>query len=414
MKIKNINIAALVLAISSTFSAHASTDFFGYARAGLHVSPDGQKGNGHPDYIRAEGAPNKYRLGNEDDWAELGVRHDLYEEGTERAEIGFMLGTWHNPETRSNSFTIMQAWGQMYGILGSEKTSLWAGQRYTRNIADDMLDFKYWDNSGRGFGLRDIEAGDVLIDFATVYNNVAYTDYQDESKTRRSAVVMPEFRVHGIDFLNGNLTLGVNYAVVVDDTDIKEHVGEGNYDRDGYMFTVNHKSNIAGAYNIFTVQMNGGIGVGGWHDGEGELLNLTTPGTSYRIMNHGFCTINESWGCQYSLAYENISMDDANDDGKDWFAVGIRPKYSWNQYMQTEVELGYQLVNSERYDDSNSSWKATLAQKFQLGTVPHIRFYATYAEAETNWQEVSFGKHSSEENTAIDSWTFGVQFEAWW
>ncbi len=87
MKIKNINIAVLALAIGSSFSAHASTDFFGYARAGLHVSPDGQKGNGHPDYIRAEGAPNKYRLGNEDDWAELGIRHDLYEEGTERAEI---------------------------------------------------------------------------------------------------------------------------------------------------------------------------------------------------------------------------------------------------------------------------------------------------------------------------------------
>jgi maltoporin len=386
----------------------------------LHVSPDASKGNGHPGYISAEGAPNKYRLGNEDDWAELGVRHDLYDNDNERAEIGFMMGTWHNPETRSNSFTIMQAWGQLYGIGGSDKTSLWAGQRYTRNIADDMLDFKYWDNSGRGFGFRDIEAGNVLIDFATVYNNVSYDADKSDSNgdpytdTHRSAVLMPEFRVHGIDFLGGNLTLGVNYAVIVDDTDVKEYVGAGNYGRDGYMFTANHKANIGNAYNIFTVQMNGGIGVGGWHDGEGELLNLTTPGNSYRIMNHGFCSMGDNWDCQYSLAYENISMDDANHDGKDWFAAGIRPKYNWNKYLQTEVELGYQVANSEKYDESNSSWKATLAQKVHLGQVPHIRFYATYAEAETNWREASFGKHTTGSNSAIDTWTFGVQFEAWW
>ncbi|MEZ9707592.1 carbohydrate porin [Vibrio breoganii] len=414
MKTNFVNKSLIALAVCFSFGAQASTDFFGYARAGMHVSPDGEKGNGHPDYIRAEGAPNKYRLGNEDDWAELGVRHDLYENGPERAEIGFMMGTWHNPETRSNSFTIMQAWGQMYGILGSDKTSIWAGQRYTRNIADDMLDFKYWDNSGRGFGLRDIEAGSVLMDFATVYNNVAYDDVNNPDSTRRSAVLMPEFRVHGIDFLGGNLTLGANYAYIIDDTDIKKHVGAGNYDRDGYMFTVNHKASFAGTYNIFTVQMNGGIGVGGWHDGEGELLNLTTPGTSYRIMNHGFCTINEDWSCQYSLAYENISMDNASDDGKDWFAAGIRPKYNWNKYLQTEVELGYQLVNSDRFDDSNTSWKATLSQKVHFGTVPHIRFYATYAESETNWEEQSFGKHVATQSKEMDSWTFGVQFEAWW
>ncbi len=413
MKINSLNKIFIVATITFSFASQASTDFFGYARAGMHVSPNGQQGNGHPDYIRAEGAPNKYRMGNEDDWAELGVRHDLYEQGSERAEVGFMMGSWHNSQTRSNSFTIMQAWGQLYGIFGSEKTSLWAGQRYTRNIADDMLDFKYWDNSGRGAGLRDIEVGNVLIDFATVYNNVNYDDFGDEDSTRNSAVIMPEFRVHGIDFLGGNLTLGVNYAYIIDDTDIKLHVGEGNYDTNGYMFTANHKANIGGAYNIFTVQINGGIGVGGWHDGLGDLLNLTTPGTSYRIMNHGFFTLNESWGGQYSLAYENISMDNGEDDGKDWFAVGIRPKYTWNKYTKTEFEFGYQHVNSEQFDDSNTSWKATIVQNVHFGTVPHIRFYATYAEADTNWEEVSFGNHSHKIEK-IDSLTVGVQFEAWW
>ncbi|MEZ8859534.1 carbohydrate porin [Vibrio sp. 10N.247.311.51] len=414
MKMNTLSTAVLFSLIGFSGGAAASTDFFGYARAGLHVSPDSSNGNGHPDYIKAEGASGRYRLGNEDDWAELGVRHDLHQEGNQRAEIGFMMGTWHNPISRSNSFTIMQAWGQLYGVMGSDITSMWAGHRYTRNLADDMLDFKHWDNTGRGVGVRDIELnesfGNSLVDLAVTYHNGDYEELGVDPDRLKSAVISPEARIHSIDFLGGNLTLGLNFAYVVDDTQLVENKGS-DAEKAGYMFTVNHKANIGPAYNIFTIQANGGIGVAGWT--QDAKVHLDAPGNSYRVLNNGFCTINDQWSCQYSIMYENVSMDDNNLSGKETLSVGVRPKYNWSSFTQTEVEVGYQQAESESNYGKNTAFKATLAQKFHFGGVPHIRIYATYADSETNWKEDGFGYHIAD-SSELDTWTFGAQFEAWW
>ena len=413
MDMKLLPTAALLSVICLSSSAIASTDFFGYARAGLHVSPDSSNGNGHPDYIKAEGASGKYRLGNEDDWAELGVRHDLYHQDNQRAEIGFMMGTWHNPISRSNSFTIMQAWGQLYGIFGSDITSMWAGHRYTRNLADDMLDFKHWDNTGRGIGIRDLELSDSfggsLIDVSVAYHNGDYNELGVDSSRLKSAVISPEARIHGIDFLGGNLTLGANFAYVVDDEQLVDNLGS-DAEKAGYMLTVNHKASIGPAWNIFTVQLNGGIGVAGWT--QDAKVHLDTPGNSYRVLNNGFCTINDRWSCQYSFMYENISLDN-NLDGKETLSVGVRPRYNWTDFTQTEVEIGYQQAESDRYSNKNTAFKSTIAQKFHFGGVPHLRIYATYADSETNWKEDSFGYHVVD-SRELDTWTFGAQFEAWW
>ncbi len=409
MKLNKIAAAIITCSIGLSFGASASTDFFGYARAGMHFSPNSQSGDGYPDYIKAEGAGGKYRLGNEDDWAELGVRHDLYEEDDQRAEIGFMMGTWHNQRTGSNSFTIMQAWGQLYGVFGSDKTSLWGGQRYTRNIDDDMLDFKFWDNSGRGAGIRDIELNNSLVDMSMVYHNYEF-DLSSGSGTGRTGIFSPEARIHSIDVLGGNLTLGVNYAGVVDDTEIVKETGK-DIEKHGYMLTLNHKGSIGPTYNIFTVQVNGGIAVSGYTSE--AKFNVEAPGTSFRIMNSGWCTISDNWSCAYSLAYENNSMDDDRQDSKEWFAVGIRPKYDWNNFTQTEFEFGYQEATSKKLDRTNSSFKATISQRFHLGAVPSIRFYATHATEDRTWKEQRFGSHVADTRD-IDSLTLGVQFDAWW
>ncbi|MBC7002406.1 carbohydrate porin [Photobacterium sp. BZF1] len=416
-----ISTAVLAALISSPTFAEESfspdLNFFGYARAGMHSSPDSESGNGHPDYIKADGANGKYRLGNEDDWAEFGLSSTVYKSGAQRAEVGIMIGTWHDAQGNfGDSFDIMQAWGQLYGVFGSDITSIWAGKRYPRGLADDMLDFKYWENVGRGFGIRDIETSrDWLVDVTWNYDNGDFDKLVDDgeggftTETGKTGVHLPEVRLHNIDFLNGKLILGANFAFVMDDTELKENVSDP--DTTGYMFTVSHSGQFGGMHNTLSLQYSGGIGVSGWTSE--DMLNIETPGQSFRVMNHGTYFFNDTISMPYSLGYETISMDNVGDDGKDYFNIGIRPTYSWSSFTQTLVEIGYQQATSDAFSGTNTTHKATLAQQFAFGAVPRVRLYATYAEKDTKWREDSFGSHSSF-NEQLDSWTFGAMFEAWW
>ena len=421
MKFKptKITLACGAMLFTSSAMATSDIDFFGYMRAGAHISPNSSNGNGHPDYISAEGAAGKYRLGNEDDWLEFGLKSDLFSEGSQRGEIGVMIGSWHDVQEFgggiSDSFDVMQVWGQLHGVFGSDVTSMWAGKLYPRSIADDMLDYEYWDNYGRGFGLRDIELPGMLMDVTYNYNNGEMTrsapaDSNDADERFITAVHLPEVRVHNIEVPGGKLALGVNIASVVDDEVLKETVT--NAQTTGYMLTASHRGNFAGFDNILTLQYTDGIGVAGWSGT--QIVNVEAPGSSVRLFNHGNYTFNDKWSAGYSIAFEDIDMDFDNKDGKEWFNAGIRPRYNWSSFTQTEVELGYQQAKSKTYDGTNTSAKATLSQKFHFGDVPHIRLYVTYAEKDTHWSEVSFGEHSSVANDKFDSVSFGAQFEAWW
>ncbi|MGF1696202.1 carbohydrate porin [Vibrio kyushuensis] len=423
MNFKPTKIALACGAMLFTSSAMATSDidFFGYMRAGAHISPNSSNGNGHPDYISAEGAAGKYRLGNEDDWMEFGLKSDLVSENGQRGEIGIMIGSWHDVQEFgggiSDSFDVMQVWGQLHGVFGSDVTSMWAGKLYPRSIADDMLDYEYWDNYGRGFGLRDIELPGMLMDVTYNYNNGEMTnpgETPDEDERFITAVHLPELRVHGIEVPGGNLALGINLASVVDDEVLKEEITkQGNSaTTNGYMLTASHSGNFAGFDNILTIQYTDGIGVAGWSGT--QIVNVEAPGSSVRLFNHGNYTFNDKWSAGYSIAFEDIDMEFDNKDGKEWFNAGIRPRYNWNTFTQTELELGYQQAKSKTYDGTNTSAKATLSQKFHFGDVPHIRLYVTYAEQDTHWSEVAFGEHSSVTNDKFDSVSFGAQFEVWW
>ncbi|MGR5539517.1 carbohydrate porin [Vibrio campbellii] len=412
-------VCGAMLFTSSTIAA-SDIDFFGYMRAGAHVSANSSNENGHPDYISAEGAAGKYRLGNEDDWLEFGLKTDLVSENGKRGEIGVMIGSWHDVQefsgSISDSFDIMQVWGQLHGVFGSDVTSMWAGKLYPRSIADDMLDYEYWDNYGRGFGIRDIELPGMLMDVTYNYNNGETHNRPPSSIDEErfvSAVHLPEVRVHDIDVPGGKLALGVNLASVVDSDIVKEQIAlQGNKaETTGYMLTASYRANAFGFDNIFTVQYTDGIGVAGWSGT--QIVNLEAPGSSVRAFNHGNYTFNDRWSAGYSIAFEDIDMEFDNKDGKEWFNVGVRPRYDWSSFTQTEVELGYQQAKSKTFDGTNSSFKATLSQKFHFGGVPHIRLYVTYAEQETYWNEVAFGEHTVNFDDKFDSVSFGAQFEAW-
>lgn len=120
----------------------------------------------------------------------------------------------------------------------------------------------------------------------------------------------------------------------------------------------------------------------------------------------------------YSLAYQDNHLD--NSEGEKWLSIGARPQYSWNNYMATAVEAGYESVEAQNGSGTNDLYKVTLAQMFQAGkglwARPSIRLFVTYSEKTDEWNRAGdvYGSASSINRDKVDEVTFGFNVETWW
>ena len=68
----------------------------------------------------------------------------------------------------------------------------------------------------------------------------------------------------------------------------------------------------------------------------------------------------------YVGMYQNIDRD--NNNGTEWWTVGVRPMFKWTPIMSTLLEVGYDNVKSQKTDEKNSQYKITLAQQCRQAT----------------------------------------------
>lgn len=146
------------------------------------------------------------------------------------------------------------------------------------------------------------------------------------------------------------------------------------------------------------------------------VIEQANIGTGFRIIDHGGVDFNDNWSMAYSAAYETLDYENGN--GKDWWMVGIRPAYAWNNWTSTVLEAGYQSATSQAGLGTNTSHKLTLAQTFQVGMSqggrPQIRVFATTGKNDNKWVEDEKGVISSGTDGNTTNTIFGAQFEAWW
>ena len=106
---------------------------------------------------------------------------------------------------------------------------------------------------------------------------------------------------------------------------------------------------------------------------------INNNGSLWRILDHGAITLADKWDLMYVGMYQKLDMDD--NQGSDWWTVGVRPMYKWTPIMSTLLEVGYDNVKSQETGDRNSQYKITLAQQWQAGdsiwSRPAIRVFAT-------------------------------------
>jgi maltoporin len=168
-------------------------ELHGYMRAGVGRSSNG--GEMASFYLpgtvgNPSGGPG-YRLGNEEDnYLELAMDVRAYEKGSTNFKLHFRPtfrqyydardasvdagGNVDNSHsaTQNQMVYLREAWGEVNGVLGNsdmlKEATLWAGRRFYQRHDSHMLDFYYWNNSGDGVGIENINIGLGKLSYAYI------------------------------------------------------------------------------------------------------------------------------------------------------------------------------------------------------------------------------------------------------
>ena len=429
---------ALAVAAGILSTQAMAVDFTGYARSGIGWTGSG----GEQQCFKATGADSKYRLGNEcETYAELKLGQEVWKEGDKSfyfdTNVAYSVSQQNDWESTDPAFREANVKGKNL-IEWLPGSTMWAGKRFYQRHDVHMIDFYYWDISGPGAGLENIDVGIGKLSLAATRSSEsggssAFGDRDPNTGLRTYNNKVPndvfDVRLAGMEVNpGGTLELGVDYG----HTNIPDdYYLQPGATKDGWMFTGEHTQSMLKGFNKFVVQyatnsmisQGKGQARGGSVDNDGHLI---------RILDHGAITLADNWDLMYVGMYQDIDRD--NQQGTTWYTVGIRPMYKWTPIMSTLLEVGYDNVKSQQTSDRNDQYKITLAQQWQAGdsiwSRPAIRVFATYAKWDEKWGYVKTdtqGNFSSAAagNGAVtpfgttsrgdsDEWTFGAQMEIWW
>ena len=401
----------LSLAPLVSFAAVENVTYFGYAKWGNIYTDNDQHNDGkgeRNDVIRAGQGYGNYRLGNELNWWEAGVKADVWRDNDAYFDTTIYLGSgdsWGDVST-------IQLWSAGHGLIdGQPNAKIWAGERFYRRHEVHMIDVKYWDTSSTGLGIEDWDLGFADAHLAWMAPNSS----SDDGRSLHNI----DARLSGIELSEtADLTLGLNYVTTQNSSyDDKDITTSGAMLSALYRQAWNYGSNTL-AFQYGTDALAGGLMSAEGGSNRKYSTGLEHDGSSWRLFNHGDLNISEDVQVMYSIAYQDKNLD--NNDGEKWFSVGARPQYAWTDYMSTALEVGYETVEAQNGAGTNDMYKVTVAQMFQAGkgvwARPSIRIFATYSESNNEWDRGNevYGTATSINAETVDEITFGFNVETWW
>lgn len=442
---------AVAIAAGILSAQAGAVDFKGYARSGIGWTGSG----GEQQCFQATGAQSKYRLGNEcETYAELKLGQEVWKEGDKSfyfdTNVAYSVSQQNDWESTSPAFREANVQGKNL-IEWLPGSTIWAGKRFYQRHDVHMIDFYYWDISGPGAGIENIDLGFGKLSLAATRSQEAggsYTFSSDNiySKSKDTANDVFDVRLAGLETNpDGVLELGVDYgrANTTDDYSLANGAS-----KDGWMFTAEHTQSMLKGFNKFVLQyatdsmttQGKGASQGSYGSSSFTVTNpdgsttnyannvVNNNGNMWRVLDHGAISLGDKWDLMYVGMFQKIDFD--NDLGTEWWTVGVRPMYKWTPIMSTLLEVGYDNVKSQQTGDRNNQYKITLAQQWQAGdsiwSRPAIRLFATYAKWDENWGYIKSGdnvsKYAAATNSGLsttsrgdsDEWTFGAQMEIWW
>ena len=415
-----MNLTALAVSASllaPTVFADDSFVFHGYARSGVGISGD----NGQNVEFNKQ---QLGRLGNEaDTFAEFGLGKEIYNEEGARFYFDSMLAVGSDgsnifeslKDDEENGFIdFRQLNVQATGILKfAPEATLWAGKRYYQRHDVHITDFYYWNTSGAGAGIENLDLGDGRFSFAVIRNDDNdITDTGNRGEGLNVNVI--DMRYAGIELWNNaDLELGINYAITNPSDDAPQ---EAKDSKDGVMATAQITQNLDSGFNKTVLQ----YGTEGYATelatfGAGTTYHANTKsgGSAYRLINWGVVNLTKNIELGHQLLW-SATVDDIEANQNDdltYFSAVVRPVYSWDKHHKTIFEAGY-FNNQDTSGKDLSGQKVTIAQAWNAGedffARPEIRLYGTY------FSNIDSIDDNNVVSTVDSEFNVGVQFEAWW
>jgi maltoporin len=433
MHVKKALLAIAVLVAGIAATSASAVDFHGYLRSGIGGDLDG----GGQVCYSLPGTGYKLRLGNEcENYAELEFGQTLYRDksGVEFKYVGMLAYVTaadqdYESLVASGDIALRQNWiGATFPQWGG--ISFWIGKRYYHRNDVHMIDLFYWDPSGPGAGVENIDLSG--------YGKLAIAVLQNNRSNSGTTLWRPDIRVETIPIGFGTLDVGLSLYWTSD----REDAGDDRQSLSPWV-TLQHNMPLLGGANKLAFQfgtgsaapLNGYPGIGS-----------TSDSKQWRIVEHLMFQPTPKLSGGFVFVYED--MEERYGSTNIWnnhtsWTVGVRPAWSFNPFFKLSAEVGYQSITSKNpadetagVDDAAGLFKFTLAPTLTpppgpggtFWTRPELRFFVTYAA----WNDAAqldradaggiFGQGTCEatgDSTGIygcdtSAFTFGAQLEAWW
>jgi maltoporin len=409
----------------------------GYFRGGFGAS--NQKGRMTCFALaNPQGLVSKYRLGNECEvWAESHFTAVVYAGDDDSVATFHFMPTVYIPTTyigysptatttspaqftTSTGATVSfpNLYVDIKGISWLLGGTAWAGTRYYKRESVYISDFFYWNPSGVGAGVEDIQLnGELRLSYGAFA--VDGEPAQPASPTDPPLTSQTDFGLRNDLQLRGirpwdtsELQIGFQYIANYSNNPVT-HSGWG--------VTVQHVQKVAGGSNKLAVQYGKGGGTG-----FGTLARFYYPDFSVRhdpaelrIRVVDVLTIQpvEWLGAQLAAVYQHDNL--GSQGTTDWYSAGGRVSYAFSKHAKLLGEAGVDYVKKSIGADPQYLAKFTIAPTIAAGrellTRPELRLFYTYAvwNASARGASVDSGRIYTA-TSSLSGATFGLQAETWW
>ena len=344
------------------------------------------------------------------------------------------VSTNHHENTR---FAFREFNLTVKGLLDFDKdATVWAGKRFYHREDIHVTDLYYWDISGMGAGVENLQVGPGKLSLAWLRRDdgQTYVDNVDSSVKKNG------FRSAHIFDVQYDFPAWDGANIEVRDTFLVPQRDNDSTTKKDF-----HVANKFGKSNIFGVELGQGYSLG-WHKTvlkwtHGSTARWVKFGTEawfddsgasdkanrYSIYNFGQMNFTSNFGMFYTLNftasknYDDTDRHDFNLKSDRAFQVVVRPYVQLTKMTKVLVELGA-YTQTEKDQDGNSTTRN--AQKYTVAYAitpdasnfwsrPELRIFATYIHGKKDGMQSvdvsSWGDSAQNRNFLV-----GVQAEAWW
>ncbi|MCG8425383.1 MAG: carbohydrate porin [Proteobacteria bacterium] len=436
----DISEASLDYILQKVSEEPKSFEFHGYLRAGFGVNGKGGRQVG----FQAPGAIRKYRLGNE---ADMYCTLAFVNNWLNPADDGFHVKTLVRFALETPQFftfdavglealeiALREAYGQAGHVIKSApEIKFWAGQRFYRRHDVHMIDWFFFDMSGYGGGVEDIDLGFGKLSVAYIGTSLLPNGLNNSEEIGLFAKNNLDIRLN-VQALRGELVLWLNPSRIQGgDVDIVNEMGEtigtSSFGSANGMAAglVHTRPKFFGGYNKVSVQ----YGVSAGANLSASMFNFVSRDMGDSDLTVRNPNLSDSWQLRITenaviQPAENFSIGGvivaqitdnglSSDSQLRWYSIGARPIWHATKYLALALEAGVDYIDDQPNARSGYLAKFTVAPQVVTGkrffARPNIRTYFTAAKWSDDFKGILGGDAHSDDTYGL---AMGVQVENWW